>query len=130
MRQPIGTEWSLSLPNATISLNCLAIRFDKSKDQEELRVIGHGVPSSTITLERGQLVHLDMGIIVDGYSSDIQRCWYIAEPGETELPQYLAEGLAAVSGLSKPGPTSTACVCKVTTRSEVRRSINSHLGKK
>lgn len=66
-------------------------------------MIGHGVPSSSILLEPGQLVHLDLGVIVDGYSSDIQRVWYVAHPGETELPSDLANGLAAVTGAIQAG---------------------------
>lgn len=66
-------------------------------------MIGHGVPSSEIVLEPGQLVHLDLGIIVDGYSSDIQRCWYVAENGETELPSELQNALDAVSGAIQAG---------------------------
>ena len=66
-------------------------------------MIGHGVPSSEILLEPGQLVHLDLGVIVDDYSSDIQRCWYVALPSENSLPTDLADGLAAVSGAIQAG---------------------------
>ncbi len=66
-------------------------------------MIGHGVPSPSILLEPGQLVHLDLGVIVEDYSSDIQRCWYVALPGETSLPADLADGLAAVSGAIQAG---------------------------
>jgi Xaa-Pro aminopeptidase len=66
-------------------------------------MIGHGVPSSEILLEPGQLVHLDLGVIVEDYSSDIQRCWYVACPGESALPSDLADGLAAVAGAIQMG---------------------------
>ena len=66
-------------------------------------MIGHGIPSSSILLEPGQLVHLDLGVIVDDYSSDIQRCWYVARPGESSLPSDLTAGLAAVSGAIQAG---------------------------
>lgn len=66
-------------------------------------MIGHGVPSSSIRLKPGHLVHLDLGIIVEGYSSDIQRCWYVALPGESELPTDLRDGLAAVAGAIQAG---------------------------
>ncbi len=66
-------------------------------------MIGHGVPSSDIRLQPGHLVHIDLGVIVDGYSSDIQRCWYVAKPGETALPEDLAQGLAAVTGAIQAG---------------------------
>lgn len=66
-------------------------------------MIGHGVPSSEIRLQLGHLVHIDLGIIVEDYSSDIQRCWYVPEPGEEVLPEDLAKGLAAVSGAIQKG---------------------------
>lgn len=66
-------------------------------------MIGHGVPSSEILLEPGQLVHLDLGVIVDGYSSDIQRVWYVAREGESDLPADLVDGLAAVTGAIQAG---------------------------
>lgn len=66
-------------------------------------MIGHGVPSPDIRLETGQLVHLDLGVIVEGYSSDIQRCWYVAKPGESALPTDLADALAAVAGAIQAG---------------------------
>ncbi len=66
-------------------------------------MIGHGVPSSSILLEPGQLVHLDLGVIVEDYSSDIQRCWYVGLPGEHSLPSDLAGALVAVSGAIQAG---------------------------
>lgn len=66
-------------------------------------MIGHGVPSSKVHLRPGHLVHIDLGVIVEGYSSDIQRCWYVAEPGETALPADLEAALAAVSGAIQAG---------------------------
>lgn len=60
-------------------------------------MIGHGVPSSTLTIQPGHLVHIDLGVVTEGYSSDIQRCWYMPEPGETSLPEDVARGLEAVN---------------------------------
>lgn len=61
-------------------------------------MIGHGVPSAEVRLAPGHLVHIDLGVIVEGYSSDIQRCWYVPEAGEKELPEDIRHGLSAVSG--------------------------------
>lgn len=66
-------------------------------------MIGHGVPSADLRLAPGHLVHLDLGVIVDGYSSDLQRVWYVAAPGETDLPEDLAQGFAAVTGAIQAG---------------------------
>lgn len=45
-------------------------------------MIGHGVPSSKITLQPGHIFHIDLGVTKNGYSSDIQRIWYVGEPGD------------------------------------------------
>jgi len=66
-------------------------------------MIGHGVPSAEIRLRPGHLVHMDLGVIVDNYSSDIQSCWYVAEPGETALPTDLEQALVAVTGAIQAG---------------------------
>ena len=40
-------------------------------------MIGHGKPSSEIKIAEGHVFHIDLGVIKNGYSSDIQRCWYV-----------------------------------------------------
>jgi Xaa-Pro aminopeptidase len=42
--------------------------------------IGHGIPSDKIRVTRGHILHVDLGVTTQGYSSDIQRCWYIFDP--------------------------------------------------
>lgn len=61
-------------------------------------MVGHGKPSSHIVIKPGHILHLDLGIITQGYSSDIQRCWYIARSGETELPADVLKAQSAVVG--------------------------------
>ncbi len=57
------------------------------------KAIGHAPPGE-LTIERGQLLHVDFGVSQDGYCSDLQRVWYVLENGETEPP---ADVLAAWS---------------------------------
>lgn len=66
-------------------------------------MIGHGVPSSEIRIGPGHIFHIDLGIVVEGYSSDIQRCWYVPKPGETELPRDVESAFAAVYGAISAG---------------------------
>ena len=40
---------------------------------------GHGTPSATLELESGHILHIDLGVVAEGYSSDLQRCWYVGE---------------------------------------------------
>jgi Xaa-Pro aminopeptidase len=37
--------------------------------------IGHSRPSEAIRVEPGHLVHVDLGVRLDGYCSDLQRMW-------------------------------------------------------
>ncbi len=61
-------------------------------------MIGHGVPSDRIRIAPGHLLHLDLGVVAEGYSSDLQRCWYVPEVGETGPPAEINRALAAVNG--------------------------------
>jgi Xaa-Pro aminopeptidase len=47
---------------------------------------GHGRPRDDLRVEPGHLVHMDLGVRVDGYCSDLQRMWYVPRPGETAPP--------------------------------------------
>jgi Xaa-Pro dipeptidase len=49
-------------------------------------MVGHGVPSASITVSPGHIFHIDLGVVWQGYSSDIQRCWYVPERGESMPP--------------------------------------------
>lgn len=59
-------------------------------------MIGHGVPSAEIRIAPGHILHIDLGVIRDGYSSDIQSCWYVPYRGESEPPADVLEATAAV----------------------------------
>ncbi len=56
-------------------------------------MVGHGVPSPNIKLAEGQVLHIDLGLIVNDYASDLQRCWYIG----AEVPEDVSHALAAVN---------------------------------
>lgn len=64
---------------------------------------GHGVPSETIRIEPGHIFHIDLGVIKDGYSSDIQRCWYVPHPGEAGVPDDVRQALDVVNGAISAG---------------------------
>lgn len=73
-------------------------------------MVGHGTPSETIKIAPGHIFHVDLGVVVEGYSSDIQRCWYMPMDNETDLPADVQQALDAVAGaitagsaLLKPG---------------------------
>jgi len=52
--------------------------------------IGHLGPGKLVA-KPGDIVNLDSINFYNGYSSDLQRCYYIGGPGETEVPQHLQE---------------------------------------
>jgi Xaa-Pro aminopeptidase len=57
---------------------------------------GHSAPGD-IRIESGHLVHVDFGLKVDGYCSDLQRMWYIARNGESQAPQEVRHAFNAVA---------------------------------
>jgi Xaa-Pro aminopeptidase len=66
-------------------------------------MVGHGIPSSEIRIEPGHIFHIDLGVIRDGYSSDIQCCWYVPHPGETSPPEDVLKATTAVVGAITAG---------------------------
>ena len=57
-----------------------------------------GQPGETI-IERGDLVHIDFGIVGGGYCTDQQQHAYVRLSGEGGAPAGLASGLARANGL-------------------------------
>ncbi len=59
-------------------------------------MIGHGTPSPEIRIAPGHVFHIDLGVVVAGYSSDIQRCWYVPRAGERDIPDDVTRALNVV----------------------------------
>lgn len=71
---------------------------------------GHTGPSDKLIAQAGQLVHIDLGVLLNDYVSDIQRVWYLQPSDENEVPEAVQEGFRVVTGaiqaaadLLKPG---------------------------
>lgn len=60
-------------------------------------VIGHAAPSE-LAVEPGHLVHFDFGVKENGFCSDLQRMWYVLEPGQTAPPAEVTGTWNAVRG--------------------------------
>jgi len=58
-----------------------------------------GVPPAERTIQRGDLLHTDFGIVYVGFSTDTQHHAYILLPGESDAPQGLKDGLKAANRL-------------------------------
>lgn len=58
--------------------------------------LGHS-PAGDTVLEPGQLVHVDIGIVVDGFASDLQRVWYLPAPGEAGPPAEVVHAFQTVA---------------------------------
>jgi len=56
---------------------------------------GHGSPTTAV-MEPGDLMHIDFGVLLDGYCSDIQRLVYFKRPGESAAPPELTEAFNKV----------------------------------
>ena len=59
----------------------------------------NGVPPAERTIQRGDLLHTDFGIVYVGFSTDTQHHAYVLLPGETDAPQGLKDGLKAANRL-------------------------------
>lgn len=49
-------------------------------------MLGHGLPSPHLKITPGNIFHLDFGVRMNDYCSDIQRAWYVPKPGESKPP--------------------------------------------
>jgi Xaa-Pro aminopeptidase len=58
--------------------------------------LGHVGPTD-LTLEPGQILHIDFGLTENGYSSDLQRAAYFLAPGETEAPELVQRAFKTVA---------------------------------
>ena len=57
--------------------------------------VGHVAPGEE-KVTPGCLVHMDFGIVLDGYCSDLQRLWYVAPSGGGDAPAEVRRAYAAV----------------------------------
>lgn len=72
--------------------------------------VGHTLPNARYVAERGHLIHIDLGVIQDGYVSDLQRVWYLRREGETMVPEvvqqafnFAREALLRAADALRPG---------------------------
>lgn len=59
---------------------------------------GHAAPTD-LALAAGHLLHIDLGVIKNGYASDLQRCWFVGEA----VPPRLQHAFDAVAGAIQAG---------------------------
>ncbi|MDX9857265.1 MAG: Xaa-Pro peptidase family protein [candidate division Zixibacteria bacterium] len=57
---------------------------------------GHGLPTDA-RLAHGDLMHIDFGVELDGYCSDLQRLIYFRRPGEASPPGELSDAFETVN---------------------------------
>jgi Xaa-Pro aminopeptidase len=57
--------------------------------------VGHAGPTER-ALQPGDVIHIDVGLIVDGFASDLQRTWYWRRPGESAAPPEVRRTFDAV----------------------------------
>ena len=73
-------------------------------------MLEHGLPSATLRITPGHIFHLDFGVRVNEYCSDIQRAWYVPEAGQTKPPSSvqrafdtIVKAIEAAFAALKPG---------------------------
>jgi len=58
-----------------------------------------GTKAANNTIQRGDMLHTDFGIVYLGFSTDTQHNAYVLKTGETDAPQGLKDGLKAANRL-------------------------------
>lgn len=69
-------------------------------------MVGHGVPSASISLADGHVFHVDLGVMKNGYCSDVQRCWYVGDAVPADVEKAFQAVIAAIdagASVLKPG---------------------------
>ncbi len=64
--------------------------------------VGHAAPGDAV-LEKGHTLHMDLGVKLNDYCSDIQRMWYVLDDGETKAPPDVQRAFDVVYGAIKAG---------------------------
>lgn len=64
--------------------------------------VGHAAPGDVV-LQKGHLLHLDLGVRQNDYCSDLQRMWYVLDEGETAAPPEVQRAFEVVYGAVKAG---------------------------
>ncbi|MBD3403671.1 M24 family metallopeptidase [candidate division GN15 bacterium] len=59
---------------------------------------GHGPPTDA-TLGPGDVMHIDFGVLLDDYCSDLQRLIYFTRPNESSAPAEVLEAFDMVAGI-------------------------------
>jgi Xaa-Pro aminopeptidase len=57
---------------------------------------GHAAPRDDLHVKPGQILHIDLGVRLDGFCSDLQRTWYVRGPGESGPPESVRRAFATV----------------------------------
>lgn len=64
--------------------------------------VGHAAPGDVV-LQKGHLLHMDLGVKQNDYCSDLQRMWYVLDDGETAVPPDVQRAFDVVYGAIKAG---------------------------
>lgn len=80
-RRELGYAWQQD--------HCPAVNAGPDKE------VGHAGPGELRT-RPGELLHVDFGVSLDGYCSDLQRVWYFLDEGETHAPPDVREAWQAL----------------------------------
>ncbi len=85
--------------------------------------VGH-VPAGNIPAAPGDLIFCDVGVVYDGYRSDMQRTWYLLRPDESRPPDNVRRAwealMAAVTaGVARMRPGSKGWQVDAAARAQV-----------
>ena len=80
---------ALGASTAWVSRQCPAVTVGARSP------IGHVAPGDE-PVGRGCIVHVDFGIVRDGFCSDLQRLWYVTGPSDRALPDAVRRAYDAI----------------------------------
>ncbi|MCP4356655.1 MAG: aminopeptidase P family protein [Chloroflexi bacterium] len=67
--------------------------------------VGHAAPGDVV-LQKGHLLHMDLGIRQNDYCSDLQRMWYVLDDGETVAPPDVQYAFDVIYGAIRAGESA------------------------
>jgi Xaa-Pro aminopeptidase len=58
--------------------------------------VGHTGPSAKYIAKAGETIHIDLGVVSNGYVSDIQRMWYLQGSDGTPIPEAIQRAFEVI----------------------------------
>lgn len=98
---PTEKQVARELESAMFDLGAEAVSFETIVAVGKHSAWAHARPETTRSIEKDQLILIDMGALVDGYHSDMTRTMALTDPGEVPCQIYDVVEAAQAAGVEK-----------------------------